>query len=148
MTSRNMLRVVFWAYAIAWTVMLLVPEPAKLFVVREVMPKAVISAAPSWDKVVHLSGYFGLALLALGSYAARPNASRLGWLCVACVAHGALTELGQTQVPSRQGDVADWIADTVGVMLAGVLFVLLRRNSDATRDKSEGSPQQPRPDPN
>ena len=131
--SRIIVRVAFWAYASVWTVLLLVPEPGKLVVLRSVMPKSVVRDAGSWDKLIHASGYFALGGLSLAAYGAGVEIGRWRWLAAACIAHGALTEVGQTFVPPRRGEVADWLADSAGVTLATLLFILLSRVSNATR---------------
>jgi VanZ family protein len=77
-----------------------------------------------WDKAEHFTAFFGLMLL---SVVAFPRASlwRLG--AILSVA-GALVELIQaTPLVNRDGDIKDWVADTigilavVGVMIGGVL---------------------------
>ena len=74
---------------------------------------------PGADRLDHLAEYAVLgALLALAIRARSP----LPWppLVVALLigsGYGALDELHQSFVPGRDGDVFDWVADTLGVAL-------------------------------
>jgi VanZ family protein len=47
------------------------------------------------------------------------------WTCL----FAAVDEWHQTFVPGRTGDVADWMADTVGALAAASFFVLRRRRT-------------------
>jgi VanZ family protein len=74
------------------------------------------------DKVAHAAAYavLGVALafaLRRSSVASWPAWSvTLGWL------YGASDEFHQRFVPGRSPDVADWVADAVGVVIGTLLF--------------------------
>ena len=76
-------------------------------------PVTIVSAG-SWDKLIHFSGFFllgGLAMLA-------------GWktsvykILLALIAYAALTEILQHFIPGRSFSVLDWVADSMGVVIA------------------------------
>lgn len=83
-----------------------------------------VTALPSvslWDKAQHALGYLALALL--GAWAFAP----LGRLAAGLVLMGLAVEVLQaTMNLGRQGDLADGLANTVGV-LAGVSAAWLVR---------------------
>jgi VanZ family protein len=80
------------------------------------------SAFSMWDKAQHALAFVALAVLGLQAYPGRWVRLWLGLLLL-----GAAIEVAQTVVGWRQGDVADWVADAVGVALGVVLFRALRR---------------------
>lgn len=75
------------------------------------------------DKVNHFVAFGVLALLSLRAF--RFEFTRLsGWRLIAVsVASsslvGALLELWQSLLPYRSAEVLDWVADTLGALLAG-----------------------------
>lgn len=73
------------------------------------------------DKVIHLSAFAGLTVLAC--IALRPR--RLAVAGLALTAYAALDEWTQ-QFVGRHTDIFDWIADTLGVWLALGLVALVR----------------------
>ena len=112
-----------------WTWKLLDPHP---------VPDEVRAALGYWAwlpflaaKGLHFTGY---ALLTVAGQLAVPRRTRLA-VAVLMVAHGAATEVGQTYVPNRDGNVRDAAIDAAGVA-AGTL--LLRRVS---RDRPAAEPQ-------
>lgn len=80
------------------------------------------SAFSVWDKAQHALAFVALAVLGLQAYPGRWGRLWLGLLLL-----GAAIELAQAAVGWRQGDVADWVADAVGVALGTGLFRALRR---------------------
>ena len=83
------------------------------------IPTTPSAQAGGVDKVEHL-----LAFAALGMAAAFTTHSRLRDLVRAAAGlmlYGGFIELVQTQLPTRQGDWADMLADGIGV-LAGLAF--------------------------
>lgn len=80
------------------------------------------SAFSMWDKAQHALAFVALAVLGLQAYPGRWGRLWLGLLLL-----GAAIEVAQSVVGWRQGDVADWVADAVGVALGVVLFRTLRR---------------------
>ncbi len=86
-------------------------------------PVTIVSAG-SWDKLIHFSGFFvlgGLAILAGRSI----QTSRL---ILTLIAYAALTEILQYFIPGRSFSVLDWVADSLGVLVAVLsgLYVLDR----------------------
>ena len=113
--SRTIRRTLLLACILLWMVAAIathVPLPST----------AKISAS---DKVLHAVGYFVLGmvfLLTLGAYGRRMGSCVLIAIPV-LLAYGALDELTQPWV-NRDASWGDWIADGVGVVLAGCVYVL------------------------
>lgn len=88
-------------------------------------PVTIVSAG-GWDKLIHFSGFFvlgGLAMLA-------------GWktstyrLVLALIGYAALTEILQHFIPGRSFSVLDWVADSMGLVIAALIVsVVLKRIS-------------------
>jgi VanZ family protein len=98
------------AFLAVWTVMLLTPNPAGRLA-DELSAEEQFTLAKS----LHVVAYLGLTLTGLWAFrAARPTrwAVPLG-----LVLHGAVTEYGQTLVPTRFGSVRDVLLDAAGVLL-------------------------------
>lgn len=115
-----------WAPPLAWAVFILVLTslPGVVF--------AGIRAPTNTDKLVHFTLYAILGLLAArAALAARPR----GWtvvvvlLVVAFLA--ALDELHQHFIPSRDMDVHDWMADTIGAIVGITIAAVRRRNQES-----------------
>ena len=86
------------------------------------------------DKVLHALEYAGLSgLLALGlSRLGVPGLRRVALLAVVlAAAYGATDELHQSFVPHRSADPLDWLADSVGALVGGILAVPFLRRSRA-----------------
>jgi VanZ family protein len=85
----------------------------------------------SEDKIMHLVA-FGLMAIVLDR-ALRwelPHLARGRQLLIAALlasAVGALLELVQATLPHRSAEVLDWIADTLGAALAGLLVFKVKR---------------------
>ena len=102
MTITNLFRALFYS-AVA----------AVIYV--SVLPSEALVPTVFWDKLEHAAAYFVLGLLGAAAY--RNPAHRLP-LAVGLVTLGAALEIAQTQVPGRSGDIADCVANCVGVLLA------------------------------
>lgn len=77
------------------------------------------------DKLRHFCAFATLALVAsLGWQPGRRTA--LGIACGLMV-YGLFIELMQTQLPTRSGSAADWLADGVGIAIGLLMFRALRR---------------------
>jgi VanZ family protein len=80
---------------------------------------------PNFDKLVHLGIFavFGFLWMRVGS------SSRRGWwVFLAGVALAIITELGQElEIVHRDASVADGLADSVGVVVGLVGYVLVRK---------------------
>ncbi|WP_334136155.1 VanZ family protein, partial [Tepidimonas sp.] len=95
-------RVGFWSLAVVVTVLSLTPPthlPPQMF--------------DLWDKAQHALAFAALASLGRLAY------PRLGWSVVAAalLLHGAAIEAAQAATGWRHAEVADWLADAVGVGL-------------------------------
>lgn len=71
------------------------------------------------DKVQHMAAFTSLALAASFSWPSRPRTT--AFITAGLMAYGLFIELVQTQLPTRSGSAADWLADAVGVA-AGLLL--------------------------
>ena len=76
-------------------------------------PTTLVSAG-SWDKLIHFTGFYVLASLALQ---AEWHSSTYKFLLVLIV-YAALTEVLQHLIPGRSFSVLDWIADSAGILVA------------------------------
>jgi len=119
--------VLFWIYAVVWTVLLLVPEPGRFFFLPISPPSDIDYSTVPIDKIAHAGGYFVFMLLAGAAFNSEPAGIALAWLVSASAAHGAITELLQLAIPPREGDWADVVTDVAGVGLGTLAWWLLRR---------------------
>lgn len=115
------MRLVFWALATAVTVLSLTPV--------EHLPPRVFDW---WDKAQHALGFAVLALTARLAYPAPRGVVLVAGLLL----HGAAIEWAQAASGWRHGEVADWVADAVGVALGWVVVVALRRINAPSRAKT------------
>lgn len=74
-----------------------------------------------WDKLNHLCAFAALAVVAAAAFAPRWRAVAAGLL-----AYGVAIELLQALTPTRSAEVADVLADAVGLALGLGLFRLAR----------------------
>lgn len=103
-------RVAFWACLLGVVVLSLTPV--------QQLPPQVLNL---WDKAQHAGGFAVLTLLGLWAYPQRAVT-----LLAAMLALGAGIEVAQAATGWRYGDVADWVADAVGVAAAYALWRLLQ----------------------
>lgn len=83
-------------------------------------PELVIGGAMEFDKLLHAGAYFVLAtvLFITARRLGSSNRLRTGLLIVfGVIAYGAIDELTQPYF-NRSCDLSDWIADSIGVLLA------------------------------
>lgn len=73
-----------------------------------------------WDKAQHAAGFSALAFLGRLAYPQRMRSLLIGLLC-----YGALIELAQAATGWRTGDVNDWLADALGIVIGVGLFRLV-----------------------
>ncbi|MGM9428574.1 VanZ family protein [Hydrogenophaga sp. MI9] len=73
-----------------------------------------------WDKAQHAAGFAGLAFLGRLAYPRRMPGLLAGLLL-----YGALIEVAQAATGWRHGDVNDWLADAVGVLMGTAMFHVL-----------------------
>lgn len=106
------------------------------------------------DKIAHFGVYFILGYLIVRAITAEKTL-KIGWkknllILLIGVLYAASDEFHQLFVPGRSADLADWIADLVGVILGHLAFIRLQRQlrkSEFTRDsasdaKMEGKSRQ------
>jgi VanZ family protein len=91
---------------------------------------AFVPAAPSTrpddaDKVEHLLAFAALGVVAV--FAASPGLRRMVQAAAGLLMYGAFIELVQTQLPTRQAEWADLVADGFGVAVGLTLATLVRR---------------------
>ena len=97
-----------WA---AVTVLLLVPNPAALVGLRH-------APRPGYALLAHLGSFFLLSVLTLASRLPVSWPATLGVL----VSYGAVVELLQGFVPRRTVAFADFVANTVGIVLGAAAY--------------------------
>ena len=107
-----------WLPALAW---------AALIFSLSGQPRLVIDLELNTDKLAHFLAYAVLG--ALLAYAQ----TRTGWPPAVAyalgIAYGASDEWHQSFVPGRSSEVADWLADAAGVLVAVALYHWMRRRS-------------------
>jgi VanZ family protein len=83
------------------------------------------------DKVVHMTEYCGLGILMVRALRTLPRlaSAALAGIVAILIGVGIATsdELFQSTVPGRDSDVFDAIADTIGVTLAQISYVWVKR---------------------
>jgi len=128
------------ALAVVWTLVILVLcwTPADWLPVKET--EGSVWDLPHKDKFVHAGMFFVFAVLWLAATREKPG--RFAWVAAAGIALAVVTELGQN-LPflRRDGEVADALADCVGVVVGLWLFPWIERVS--VRWRSSGAPEAP-----
>ena len=116
---------VFYGLWICATVLMLVPGDS------------VTKAFQFWDKAQHALGFAALAIAALWADWARSNLTRVSGILLL---YGAAVECIQALLPWRSGDIADFVADAVGLACvvggARLFPTLLNRIRPASHPKS------------
>ncbi len=94
-------------------------------------PIAISHLPENSDKVIHAATWALLGgLVAGGGRAAGWSARTALAIAIAVAAlYGLADELHQSQVPSRDASVADWIADAVGAIAGALAITYLRRHA-------------------
>lgn len=126
-----MRRIASWVPAVAWAATLywLSSRPAS-------------DAPPFWllryDKLTHaiafgILGALGYFAMRVGHRAGLPRAAFVGWLAAAV--YGALDEIHQSFVPTRNPDVYDWLADAIGAAVAVLLLWALEQRLGRIADQ-------------
>ena len=114
MSRHQLARGAFWGLALAITVLSLTPV--------EHLPPQVFDW---WDKAQHALGFALLTIAARLAYSAWSG--RHVW--AGLLLYGAAIELAQAASGWRHGDVADWIADAVGVGIGWVMLAVTQRRA-------------------
>jgi VanZ family protein len=79
------------------------------------------------DKVMHFSGFFGLAFLLCWVIPTRRHPARkFAAVAVIAIAYGAFDEISQGFVRGRTTDIRDFGADVTGVLTAIAVYATLR----------------------
>ncbi|MDR0629506.1 MAG: VanZ family protein [Treponema sp.] len=91
-------------------------------------PKGILG----FDKVQHLLAY-GVFAGTLGLWFSRRQWKRspvrcMVWVIIIAATYGISDEIHQSFVPGRDGNVWDWLADTLGAIIgAGLVMVSVRK---------------------
>ena len=67
------------------------------------------------DKLLHVSAFVGLACVA--SWCWAPGRRATWGVTLGLAVYGAFIELVQSQLPSREASLADWLVDALGIAL-------------------------------
>lgn len=78
-------------------------------------PNPPPAADLGWDKANHFTAFGTLAFL--GMQCLRARAGRAWWVLAAMLAFGVLIELVQSQIPGRDADAQDVLADMMGAVM-------------------------------
>jgi len=90
-------------------------------------------AFPHQDKLSHLVAYAVMAILAWRAFSHRLSATQALWLATAlfCSLYGMSDEFHQSFIPGRNSEVADWLADTLGAVIAAAGMARYRQRRSA-----------------
>ncbi len=86
-------------------------------------PNPPPAADLGWDKANHFTAFGTLAFL--GMQCLRPRAGRAWWVLAAAFAFGVLIELVQSQIPGRDADAQDVVADMMGAVMGLAVHALV-----------------------
>lgn len=103
------MKVIAWCLALVVIILCVIPAP-KIVEVSNV------------DKVEHALAFAALAFVFLRAYR-----HRVIWVITGCVAFGVGIELVQYFIPWRSAELADLVADIVGVLLGWMAFIIFSR---------------------
>lgn len=84
----------------------------------------------AFDKVAHTSVFTILALLVAVSFSKHKQLSGLRFNTIlfvlsSCIMYGIVLEFIQSQVPEREFDVFDMVANSSGAMLGMIVFYII-----------------------
>lgn len=125
--GRGWVRAVFWGSVLGVLTVCLLP-----------VDRLPAVAFDWWDKAQHALGFAWLALCGRLAYPRWPRGLPVGLLLL-----GAFIELAQSATGWRQGDVADWWADAVGVLAVWCATRPALLNPLLGRRAMAGRPQTP-----
>jgi VanZ family protein len=94
---------------------------------------------PGQDKVFHAGVYGVLGILLLASMRRQAGGYRLKQVYISVLIaslYGISDEIHQYFVPGRSTEVWDWLADTVGALVATSLLLWLSRRGKFARDEA------------
>ena len=101
----------FWLLTIAVAVLSLLPA--------DQLPPQTLNI---WDKAQHALGFAALTVSGMLAY---PHSQRA--VVVGLLVFGAAIECAQASTTWRQGDVLDWLADAVGIVVIVIAARVLAR---------------------
>lgn len=107
---------------------------------RPIPEEAVSVPLPHFDKLVHGVEFLIFALLCFVSWpkSSKPMVS-LSAVVVLSSAYGGFIELYQSRLPTRSACLIDWVADFVGIFLATLIWLSVRRKErKSSRPEKEG----------
>lgn len=104
------LRFAFWLACVVVSVLALVPG--------EQLPPVLFDW---WDKAQHTLAFLVLAGLGVSAYPTKLHRVGFGLLLF-----GGLIEIAQASTGWRTGDMQDWLADAIGIILVFALRALLK----------------------
>ena len=107
-------------WALLWSVLAIGYWLTMLIATHIPTPEMVIGGAMEFDKLLHAGAYFVLAtvLFITARRLGSSNRLRTGLLIVfGVITYGAIDELTQPYF-NRSCDLSDWIADSIGVLIA------------------------------
>ena len=125
-------RVRAWAPAVLWAAVIFALSS------RSTLPTGGLGGG--LDKVAHFGAFAVLGLLL--AHGAVVWGLPMRWPLMLGLVYAASDEIHQYFVPGRHSDVADWLADALGVA-AGCLFIYRRRAGrarDAAADRDPADP--------
>ena len=131
-------------YLAAWTFLLVTPEPLETLGLRRVVETTQLKEIfEPVSYAVHVTGYLILgAIVSSLEIRGRPRwLSAVLWL--AGVAHGGLTEIIQSFIPTRSADLWDFAADTAGMLLGALVWrwIAAKRGPGASVPPGASPPQ-------
>ncbi len=134
-----------WPAALALTIFLASSRT------RLAAPVISFDLALTPDKIAHflVYGLLATAVLRLSTFRKQAWAG-LGWTVFLVSAYGMSDELHQLLTPGRSFELADWLADTIGAGVAGLLYLKCRPYRNLLEHKPQAkrttSPNCPLPD--
>lgn len=83
------------------------------------MPATAVPISSGWDKLDHWSAFFALSFLANHAF---PQRSFWRVIALALVVYGIGIEIAQSFTPDRDADAMDVVADSIGILIYGVVL--------------------------
>ena len=85
-------------------------------------------ALPYFDKILHGFEFFFFALLFFLSLPDRGESYlHLSVVIIVSAVYGGFIELYQSRIPTRSMSIADWYADLIGVFLASLIWLYVKK---------------------
>jgi VanZ family protein len=93
------------------------------------LPSHSIPALGKGDKAIHFAAFGGLAFLLAWAIPSgrRPLSYNIAIAAAIAFVYAVVDELTQLMVPGRSGDVWDVVADSVGIVLGLVAYLIARQ---------------------